>query len=289
MNHSPAFQFYPADWLANAKLAVATLEQEGALIRLLSYAWREGSIPADPKICAMLIGKGATEELARVVQGWFNQHPTDSTKLVNERLEKERTKQQKWREKSVEGGKKSADLRNANRVKQGNQRVVEPPFQPNGNSSSSFSSSNIPPKPPDDAAASPPLGESKSPKSAEAIAVATLFNRPSEKEWGEKEITKFKSLVRRGVLTLENMAVIERYYASERSKNGEGHHRRDLSTFLNNFDGELDRATAFKNNPKSNGTHQPGDSARNIGHNAGVSYANRPKRPTSGESPATGD
>lgn len=41
--------------------------------------------------------------------------------------------------------------------------------------------------------------------------------------------------------------------------------------------------------PKTNGTHQPSASTRNIGHNANVSYANRPKRETSGKGPAAGD
>lgn len=287
---TPAFQFYPADWLSNARVAMATLEEEGAYIRLLCFAWREGFIPSDPKRCASLIGKGATEDLARVVQGWFNQHPTDSTKMVHSRLEREREKQDRWREKSAEGGKKSAEIRKNNRVKTRNSRVVQPPYEPNGNSSSS-SSSTVPPKPPD-APASPTLGngESKSPKSPEALSVAALFSRRAETEWDEKEISKFKKLFKRGVMTLENMDTLSAYYAAERARNGDGKHRRDLSTFLNNFDGELDRAVAFKANPKTNGTHQPGDSARNCGHNAGVadSYANRPKRSPQGESPATG-
>lgn len=139
---SPAFQFYPADWLADAKVAMSTLEQEGAYIRLLSYAWREGSIPACPKQCAALIGKGATEELARVVQGWFNQSQADDTKLVHPRLEKEREKQRSWSQKSASGGKKSAEVRQKTRANKGGSTTVSTKPQPKVNSSSSSLSSS---------------------------------------------------------------------------------------------------------------------------------------------------
>ena len=39
--------------------------------------------------------------------------------------------------------------------------------------------------------------------------------------------------------------MIERYYCVERAKGGHGAHRRDLTTFLNNYEGELDRARAL--------------------------------------------
>lgn len=139
---SPAFQFYPSDWISDAKIAMATLEEEGAYIRLLCFAWREGWIPACPQKCAVLIGKGATEMLARVVQGWFKQHPTDASKLVHERMERDREKQASWRAKSSEGGKKSAEKRAANRVKMvatKSPEMVEDWLEPKPNSSSSTS------------------------------------------------------------------------------------------------------------------------------------------------------
>lgn len=99
------------------------------------------------------------------------------------------------------------------------------------------------PKPPD---AEPPAPEKDAkPKTPEALAVAELFNRRPETEWDDKEIKAFKALVKRKVMTLAAMGAISDYYAAERPKAGEGRHRRDLKTFLNNFDGELDRAHAF--------------------------------------------
>lgn len=83
------------------------------------------------------------------------------------------------------------------------------------------------------------------PTAPEALAISELFGRKSQTAWSPKEITKYRDLIRRQVATLESIATIADYYRAEREKGPEGRHRRDLSTFLNNFDGELDRATAF--------------------------------------------
>jgi uncharacterized protein YdaU (DUF1376 family) len=140
MTKSPAFQFYPNDWLSSARIATMTAEQEGAYIRLLCYCWNSGdcSIPNDEDVLLSLSRLKNKDDL-RVVAKCFNQHPTDATKLVHERLISEHEKQQKWREKSRDGGKKSA----AKRIEKqehlkGGSRVV----QPKVNSSSSFSSSS---------------------------------------------------------------------------------------------------------------------------------------------------
>jgi uncharacterized protein YdaU (DUF1376 family) len=71
-NKSPAFQFYPQDYLSSARVAEMSLEEEGAYIRLLCYCWTTGSIPADPERCARLIGKGCSTNVAEFVQRSFN-------------------------------------------------------------------------------------------------------------------------------------------------------------------------------------------------------------------------
>lgn len=83
------------------------------------------------------------------------------------------------------------------------------------------------------------------PTSPEAVAVARLFSRRLTTAWNPKEIKAFRDCRKRAVLTVESMAIIAPYYAAERVKGHEGCHRRDLCTFLNNFDGELDRANAY--------------------------------------------
>lgn len=153
MKTSPAFQFYPGDWLSSQRVQLMTLEEEGAYIRLLAYCWLHGSLPADPEKLARLIGKGASTTLATTVATMFK---ADGDKLVHERLEEEREKQELWRRKSSLGGKKSAEKRkNAGKNKDGS-TTLQPPLEGSlengGNQTatlqSSSSSSNITPIPP---------------------------------------------------------------------------------------------------------------------------------------------
>jgi len=116
---SPAFQFYPTDWLGSQRVQMLTLEEEGAYIRLVASCWQHGSIPADTEQCARIIGKGCSTTVARVVQAMF-QPSHETGRLVHDRLESERIKQADWREKSSLGGKKSAQMRAIS-------RVVQPP------------------------------------------------------------------------------------------------------------------------------------------------------------------
>lgn len=145
MNKSPAFQWYAADYLADENVQLMTLEEEGAYIRLLSYCWREGSIPADTGSLSRLC-KNADNQIIGVVIKCFIPSHNDPSRLVHQRLENERGKQADWRKKSSDGGKKGA----ASRWKSGNSvgnksghKVVTPPPIPNDDSSSSSSSSDI--------------------------------------------------------------------------------------------------------------------------------------------------
>lgn len=110
MKNSPAFQFYAAEYLADENVALMSLEEEGAYIRAIAYCWREGSIPSDTEKLQRLL-KGASTTVVRVVKECFNQHPTDIGRMVHPRLEREREKQRLWKEKSSDGGKKSAELK----------------------------------------------------------------------------------------------------------------------------------------------------------------------------------
>ncbi len=139
---SPAFQFYPGDWLSSPKVLLMTPAQEGAYIRLLCYAWSDEhcSIPDNDEELAVLsrLGEGwlkggSTSGQARI-KSCFNRHPTIAGRLVNMRLLAEREKQEQWREKSQKGGTNSAKSRTSKSSK-GGSRVV----QPKANTSSSSS------------------------------------------------------------------------------------------------------------------------------------------------------
>ena len=155
---TPAFQFYPKDWLSDINVIRMSLEQRGMYIHLLSFCWLEGSIPADPKEVCLLLGMGQEYSIDEFKGAWalvascFELSQKDPSRLVHLRLEKERKKQDEWKKKSVSGGKASAKARqpkDKSSVK-GGVRVVEPPLVPNGNTAvcslQSSSSSSLKPK-----------------------------------------------------------------------------------------------------------------------------------------------
>lgn len=105
----PAFQFYAAEYLADEHVQLMTLEEEGAYIRLLSFCWREGSIPSDISALSRLCKGASTTVLAEVVKRF--KPNSNEGRLVHPRLEAERIKQSQWREKSAQGGRASAHKR----------------------------------------------------------------------------------------------------------------------------------------------------------------------------------
>lgn len=103
MGKAPAFQFYAAEYLADERVQLLTLEQEGAYIRLLAYCWREGSIPADLVKLSRLCKGAQVDALAGVVELFI---PGDEGRLLHKRLEDERIKQAEYRNKQAENGGK---------------------------------------------------------------------------------------------------------------------------------------------------------------------------------------
>jgi uncharacterized protein YdaU (DUF1376 family) len=140
---SPAFQFYPQDYLADPNVAEMTLEEQGAYIRLICYAWIAGSIPADPERCARLVGNGCSISVATNVQRAFNEPSTDPQRLLHKRVEKERQKQAIRREQTSSAGRKSAAKRTVSRelTTRSNKRSTN--VQRNVNPSSSSSDEDV--------------------------------------------------------------------------------------------------------------------------------------------------
>jgi hypothetical protein len=84
------------------------------------------------------------------------------------------------------------------------------------------------------------------PTTEPARRIATLFHRKASTPWSEKELKVYKQLYLQGAFSnRHDLTLLELYYGAERKKKEGGIHRRDLYTFLNNFAGELDRATAY--------------------------------------------
>ena len=151
MNVAPSFQFYPKDVLSDSRCLMMSNEELGAYFKALCICWVNDGLPADISLFCRLIN--TTPEIARVVQGCFNQHPTDASKLWHKRFEEERQKQIAWRNKSSEGGKKSAELRKNAKIAQndvkGGSTTVARVVQGSCNTPSSSPSSivNTPPNP----------------------------------------------------------------------------------------------------------------------------------------------
>ncbi len=83
------------------------------------------------------------------------------------------------------------------------------------------------------------------PTTESAKRISTIFGRRITTPWSDKEVKRYKQLVKDKVLQdLTDIDLIQRYYVYQRKKDN-GIHRRDLYTFLNNFSGELDRARAW--------------------------------------------
>jgi hypothetical protein len=142
MGKAPAFQRYAGDYLADERLALMSLEEEGAYNRAQAYCWREGSIPSDEKLLSRLL-KGASPETVKVVQRWFVPHPTDSSRLIDPELEEQREKRRLWIEKSSQAGRESGKARRAKSFS--TEPTLNQPsklVEPNANSSSSSSSSS---------------------------------------------------------------------------------------------------------------------------------------------------
>lgn len=146
MNKPPAFQFYPKDFISDINVSVMNMEERGIYITLLSYCWLEGWLPnASSKLKRMCNNPSNWKESWKNVKPCFYKN---GNKLYHKRLEKERKKQEEWREKSRLGGKKSGEERRKKDKKKGGSTTLKPPYKPKVNQrptlqfSSSTSSSN---------------------------------------------------------------------------------------------------------------------------------------------------
>ncbi len=139
-NRSPAFQFYPSDFLSDENVISMTFEERGIYITLLCSCWIQGSIPADPdKIKRLLPGYNG-DGIPEQVMECFIPMEDNPGRLVHNRLEKERLKQGAWKEKCSAGGRKSAEIRQKKQELKGSSRVLEDNLEVKSNTMSSSSS-----------------------------------------------------------------------------------------------------------------------------------------------------
>jgi hypothetical protein len=110
---SPAFQFYPQKFLADMKVVLMTNQEIGCYMKLICFCWEEGAIPSDIEKIAKL----CHEDISAMAQLWiaikdcFTELSGDPSRLIHPRLEKERKKQEEFRNERAESGKKGAESR----------------------------------------------------------------------------------------------------------------------------------------------------------------------------------
>lgn len=133
---SPAFQFYPKDFLGDEEQTLMSLPEVGAYIRLMSRCWLKGSLPPEVPELARLCGAttGQMRKFWPAISKCFNQRADG--RWIHPRLEKERKVQADYRKRQ----KENADKRWQSH---GNATAMPEAPHPVGNALLSSSSSSI--------------------------------------------------------------------------------------------------------------------------------------------------
>lgn len=110
MEHSPAFQFYPGDFLSDPNVAGMSLQERGAYITLICLCWKDGSLPVEEDRLARMVGVPLSQwrRLAPMVVGCF---VAKDDRLTHKRLDRERDKQEHFRRRQSDKGKVSSEKR----------------------------------------------------------------------------------------------------------------------------------------------------------------------------------
>jgi uncharacterized protein YdaU (DUF1376 family) len=101
---SPAFSFYPKDWLSDGPVREMTHEEKGVYADLLSIYWLEDGLPSDPERLARLVAIPAKRfmKLWPAISRCFQE---SEGRLVQKRLEGEKAKQLSFRNSQSTKGK----------------------------------------------------------------------------------------------------------------------------------------------------------------------------------------
>lgn len=126
MRKAPSFQFYPADYLTDFRLAGFSLAQHGAYFLLLSYDWLNDGLPNCLKKISKILKTEINQEIAEVLD-LFVAHPTKPATITNLRLQAERESQKIYREAQSANGKASAAKRlgTQQRITQEQEAIIE--------------------------------------------------------------------------------------------------------------------------------------------------------------------
>lgn len=114
VDKSPAFQFYPKDWLSDGLVRAMGHEARGVYIDLLSIYWNDGGLPSDPKALAARVALPLRtfQRLWPLIAPCFEIGPNS---ITSKRLDREKVKQSEYRSLQQAKGLKSAKSRVSNK------------------------------------------------------------------------------------------------------------------------------------------------------------------------------
>ena len=110
LEESPAFQFYPKDWLTSERTRVMGAEARGYYMDLLSYAWLKKGLPTALRDLAVLLSvpRSKMQRLWVVLGPSWVEH---QGRLINTRQEEEREKQNLYRQRQKDAANKRWESR----------------------------------------------------------------------------------------------------------------------------------------------------------------------------------
>ncbi len=150
---SPAFQFYPQDFLSDHNVIAMNAEAKGVYIVLLCHCWIAGSIPSDQAQIQRIAGwephpcrrhlAGQWDRIWQRIGHCFGESPANKNALIHPRIERERQKQARFRALKRNAGLASANRRATERQQKSNRQATESNPPSSSSSSSSSSSTNV--------------------------------------------------------------------------------------------------------------------------------------------------
>ena len=246
---APSMQWYPADWRKDTAVQMLSFHDRGVWFELINIM-HESAERGVLVINGAPMPEDALSRLLGLDKQTFNQTLSN---LLTYGVAKQRDDDGAiYCKRMVEDEKLSQLRRDAGKLGGNpallNQKPTTPVKQkPTPSSSTSTSSSNTP-MPPEgdgfglDVETAPAPKAPRQPKTDHGQRIHRIFNRGPRASWSDKEL---KALSRLEPFDDADFNMVEDYYINS----GNGYLRAEVQTFLNNYQGEVDKARAWESKP----------------------------------------
>jgi len=255
MSELPFFKCYPADLISSSSVMMMSNEAFGIYIKLLCHEWMSGGIPCDLNRMARLVAASSAEMSKRwpEMQDCFY---LENNVYRNLRLEEERERAHKQHVKLSRAGEKGRKVQRQNRINARSQAIGEAKGDATDDGQARLSLADDPAYQMSDISEEPPKGPPKPTRLSreQKKRMKVKLNTPVMEKigawFGRKPSTLWtlyeaEALVELGHIPEEDLELLESYYTGDHAQADV--RRRDITTLLNNWAGELDRARAVAN------------------------------------------